>query len=68
VFIKQLQDFLKKKFKDLGATNLYKLGEGDADSTLEEDFEEWRQNVLPLLSQKYGTKTTEDEKKIYTKI
>jgi NADPH-ferrihemoprotein reductase len=53
-----------KKFEQMGATNLYVRGEGDADATLEEDFEEWKQNVLPLLSQKYNTKTTIDDNKL----
>jgi NADPH-ferrihemoprotein reductase len=44
----------------LGAESVCPYGEGDDDGTLEDDFQQWRDNVLwPTLIQKYhGGSTT----------
>lgn len=35
----------------LGANRIHKIGLGDANSSLEDDYEEWKSQVWPLLTQ-----------------
>eukprot|EP00761_Pharyngomonas_kirbyi_P013488 gb/GECH01013517.1/.p1 GENE.gb/GECH01013517.1/~~gb/GECH01013517.1/.p1 ORF type:complete len:646 (+),score=145.49 gb/GECH01013517.1/:1-1938(+) len=46
---------IDKRMKELGAQRIFERGEGDADGTLDEDWEEWKTKILPLLAQRFGT-------------
>eukprot|EP00668_Euglena_longa_P040382 GGOE01053177.1.p1 GENE.GGOE01053177.1~~GGOE01053177.1.p1 ORF type:complete len:746 (+),score=248.14 GGOE01053177.1:78-2315(+) len=37
-----------------GATEVYRRGEGDADKTIEDDFEDWKADLWPALTTLYG--------------
>ena len=43
-----------KRLEELGATRVYKRGDGDDDVTLEEDFEEWKENLWHALQDATG--------------
>ena len=43
-----------QRLLELGATALYPMGEGDAHTTLEEDFEDWRNKMWPAFCQQFG--------------
>jgi len=49
------------RLSDLGAERIYRLGLGDDNgTTLEEDFDKWREELWPALAEKLGNKN-EDE-------
>jgi NADPH-ferrihemoprotein reductase len=43
-----------KRFEELGADRVFKLGLGDDDSSLEDDFASWKKELWPALCQIYG--------------
>lgn len=40
----------------LGAERVFERGEGDADLSIEDDFEQWKSRLLPVLCEKFGTR------------
>ena len=50
-----------KRMEELGGKRVFPSGEGDADGTLEEDFEDWKSQCLPALSQEFGTEISEEK-------
>lgn len=59
-------------FEKLGAKRVYRYGEGDDNSSLEDDFNEWKENlwtelkkiITPIdLTQKEGDSTVSSKKK-----
>lgn len=53
---------LDKRLQSLGAKCIFPRGEGDADSTLEEDWEDWTSKLLPMLGQTYNPGGIQEEK------
>eukprot|EP01006_Ploeotia_vitrea_P060226 TRINITY_DN75529_c0_g1_i1.p1 TRINITY_DN75529_c0_g1~~TRINITY_DN75529_c0_g1_i1.p1 ORF type:complete len:640 (+),score=102.17 TRINITY_DN75529_c0_g1_i1:41-1960(+) len=53
-----------EKMEQLGAVRMFERGVGDADKTLEEDFEEWSGEIWPHLAQEFKTEydATAEEK------
>jgi NADPH-ferrihemoprotein reductase len=47
--------FFDKRLEELGGTRVFKAGEGDADDNIEEDFEDWKANALPVFSETFET-------------
>lgn len=45
--------FVNKRLEALGATRVFEYGEGDDDGTLDEDFENWREELWPALRSKF---------------
>lgn len=53
---------LDKRLLSLGAKCIFPRGEGDADSTLEEDWEDWSSKLLPMLGQTYNPGGIQEER------
>eukprot|EP00818_Percolomonas_sp_WS_P009012 CAMPEP_0117439988 /NCGR_PEP_ID=MMETSP0759-20121206/2844_1 /TAXON_ID=63605 /ORGANISM="Percolomonas cosmopolitus, Strain WS" /LENGTH=1100 /DNA_ID=CAMNT_0005231711 /DNA_START=1124 /DNA_END=4427 /DNA_ORIENTATION=+ len=53
--------FFDKKFKTLGAHEVFPRGEGDVDINLEEAYEDWKTNLLNKLSTMYNTQISEEK-------
>ena len=47
---------LNKLLEEKGATRVAEYGEGDDDGSMEDDFEQWRDQLWPQLTQTFGTK------------
>ena len=46
---------INKILEDKGAQRVAEYGEGDDDGTMEEDFEQWRDNLWPALAKTFGS-------------
>lgn len=52
--------FFNKRLAELGAKRVYRYGEGDDDSTLEDDFASWKKDLWPSLCKHFGMKLPEE--------
>lgn len=43
-----------KRLEELGATRIFKRGEGDDDANLEDDFTAWKKELWPALCKEFG--------------
>jgi len=56
--------FFDKRLEEIGAERMFKEGEGDADADIEEDFEEWKNQMLLYASETFST-TIQEEEEVY---
>lgn len=57
--------FFDRRIEELGGIRVFERGEGDADKSIEEDFEDWQSKMLPALAEEFGTKIEEGTEKVY---
>jgi len=60
--------YFDQRMEELGGTRVFNRGEGDADVSIEDDFEDWKSQVFPALSQKFKTETNLDDIKFEQKF
>lgn len=54
-----MSKFFSKSFKDLGAEEVFKLGEGNAETfSTEDDFDEWKMTLWQDIFKIYSDKET----------
>lgn len=57
--------YFDKRVEELGGKRVFERGEGDADKSIEEDFEDWKSKMLPALAEEFGTTVEEGDEKVY---
>jgi NADPH-ferrihemoprotein reductase len=57
-FFNQMGKITHSSLKNLGATPLHPLAEGDASEDIDADFENWREAILPIIHKFYQQNST----------
>ncbi|MEH7155952.1 cytochrome P450 [Neobacillus drentensis] len=54
----EILSFIDARLSELGATRLFQKGQGDASSEFEKQYEEWHDQIWPMLNEAFGIERT----------
>ncbi|MEH7073306.1 cytochrome P450 [Neobacillus drentensis] len=54
----EIPSFIDARLSELGATRLFQKGQGDASSEFEKQYEEWHDQIWPMLNEAFGIEST----------